>query len=262
MRVSAVQMHVETKDVRGNLDRAYRLIQEAVRRGSRAVLLPEMWNTGFDYPDLRQAAIDTYGPTRRFLAETAREGKVWLLGTVPEPADGGVYNSLLWYSPEGELAGVYRKAHLFTPTAEDEHFKEGAEIPVVETDFGKAGGMICFDIRFPEVARKLVLGGAWVIFVPAQFPHPRSDHWVTLLRARAIENQCYIVAANRIGQSGRLEYFGRSMIIDPWGEVVEGEEAEREAVVTADLDRGRVDAVRGRLPCRRRPDLYGNFDPA
>lgn len=261
MIISAVQMDVRTRDVRGNIERAYRHIQEAARRGSQIVLLPEMWNTGFAYPDLAETARRSYRSTLSFLSETARETKSWLLGTVPEPSDAGVYNAMHWVSPSGEVVAWYRKTHLFTPTGEDEFFAAGSTCVPVQTDFGKAGGLICFDIRFPEMARRLTLAGAVILFVPAQFPHPRSAHWETLLRARAIENQVWVIASNRIGESGSLSFFGKSLIIDPWGEVVSGEDRERECLVTAEVELGLVGDVRRRLPCVRRPELYGDLEP-
>lgn len=261
MWISAIQMDVRTRDVAGNMERAYRHVQEAVRRGSDLVLLPEMWSTGFAYPDMVEVAQESFQATSRFMAETAREGKVWLVGSVAEPADGGVYNTLFWYSPAGEVAGTYRKAHLFAPTHEDQHFLAGDRVAVVPTQLGLTGGLICFDIRFPEIARKLVIDGATILLVAAQFPHPRSSHWETLLRARAIENQVWVVAANRIGSSGGLDYFGQSMIIDPWGEIVAAEMAEREAVVTERIQVDAVDRVRRELPCRRRADIYGELAP-
>lgn len=262
MRVSVVQMDVRTRDVRANMDRAYAGVREAARRQSEVVLLPEMWSTGFAYPDLREIAGNVHRETLRFMTEIAREHRIRLLGTVPEPGSDGVYNTLYWISPSGEIEGEYRKAHLFTPTGEGEHFRAGSTCDVVRTDLGVFGGLICFDIRFPEMARLLALRGALVLFVAAQFPHPRADHWETLLRARAIENQVWVVAANRVGRSGSLEYFGRSMVIDPWGKVTEGDEAERECIVTADLDLEYVSHVRSRLPCERRPDIYGDFQGA
>ncbi len=261
MIVSAVQMDVRTREVRTNVETAYRHIQEAARRGSRVVLLPEMWNTGFSYPDLADVARGSYGPTLTFLIETARETKTWLVGTIPEPSDSGVYNAMHWVSPNGEVVAWYRKAHLFTPTAEGEFFVAGSTCEPVTTDFGRAGGLICFDIRFPEMARRLTLAGAAFLFVPAQFPHPRDAHWETLLRARAIENQVWVIAANRVGESGKLAYFGKSMVVDPWGEIIECEEGERERVLTAEVEPGMVDDVRRRLPCARRPDIYGDLEP-
>jgi len=259
MLVSAVQMDVRTRDVDGNLERAYRHIQEAVRRGSKAVLLPEMFNTGFAYPELLELARATFPATCQFMSRVAKEGRIWLIGSIPEPGPSGVYNTLVWYSPEGELVGSYRKVHLFSPTREDEFFVPGDEVRPVRVNDVVTGGLICFDIRFPEMARRLVLEGAQILLVAAQFPHPRSEHWETLLKARAIENQVWLVAANRIGKSGELEYFGRSMIVDPWGEIVAAEMAEREAVVTEKIDLEKVDRVRAILPCRRRPELYGDL---
>ena len=256
MLVSAVQMDVRAGDLDTNFDRAYRLIREAARRGSRAILLPEMWNIGFAGAGLLDLAKATFRPTVRFMCEAAREAKAWILGSVGEPEGDRVYNTLLWCSPRGEVAGSYRKVHLFTPTGEDRHFAAGENAAPVETDFGLTGGLICFDLRFPELARKLALEGAWILFVPAQFPHPRSAHWDVLLQARAIENQVWVVASNRVGRSGDLEYFGRSAIIDPWGRVVEAEYEEREAVISAEVSLEQVEAVRSELPCPRRPEVY------
>lgn len=256
MLVSAVQMDVRTGDLDANFERAYRLIREAARRGSRAVLLPEMWNTGFAGPNLIELAQATFRPTVRFMCDAAREAKAWILGSVGEPEGDRVYNTLLWCSPRGEVAGSYRKVHLFTPTGEDRHFAAGAEAAPVATDFGLTGGLICFDLRFPELARKLALEGAWILFVPAQFPHPRSAHWDVLLQARAIENQVWVVASNRIGRSGELEYFGRSAIIDPWGRIADAALDEREAVISAEVGYEQVERARAALPCPRRPEVY------
>lgn len=259
MLVSAIQMDVRTRDVEDNMDRAYRHVQEAVRRGSNLVLLPEMWSTGFAFPDLEELARATFERTLRFMAATAKEGKIWLIGSLAEPTPGGVYNTLFWFSPTGEVAGRYRKVHLFSPGREDEFFLAGKSIAPVRTEGALTGGLICFDIRFPEIARKLALEGATLLLVAAQFPHPRTAHWETLLKARAIENQVWVIASNRIGKSGDWEYFGHSMIIDPWGEVVAAETAEREAVVTERVTLEAVERVRSRVPCRRRPDLYGDL---
>lgn len=257
MLVSAIQMDVHTGEFERNRDRAYRMIQEAARRGSRLVLLPEMWNIGFVGSRLSEAVEATFRPALRFMCDVAREAKAWILGSVGEPAEGGgVHNTLFWCSPRGEVAGAYRKVHLFPPTGEEERFIAGDRAAPVEMEFGATGGLICFDLRFPELARKLALEGAWILFVPAQFPHPRSAHWDVLLQARAIENQVWVVAANRVGKSGELEYFGRSAIVDPWGSVVAAACEEREEVVTAEVSRDRVEAVRSALPCPRRPGVY------
>jgi Predicted amidohydrolase len=261
MLVSAVQMDVRTRDLEGNIDRAYRHVREAVRRGSQLVLLPEMWSVGFAYPDLEEVARATFEPALRFMTATAKEGKIWLVGSIPEPTPEGLYNTLFWCSPAGEVAGRYRKIHLFSPGREDEFFVSGDTLTPVRTDWAVTGGLICFDIRFPEMARKLVLEGATLLLVAAQFPHPRIAHWQTLLKARAIENQVWVVASNRVGQSGEWEYFGHSMIVDPWGEIVAAETAEKEAVVTEQINFEAVQRVRSLIPCRRRPDLYGDLTP-
>lgn len=256
MIVSAIQMDVRTGDPDRNFDQAYRRIHEAARRGSQVILLPEMWNTGFMGARLAEAAEANFRPTLRFMCDAAKEAKAWILGSIGEPEGGRVYNTLFWCSPRGEVAGSYRKVHLFTPAGEEKHFAAGDKAEPVRTEFGLTGGLICFDLRFPELARKLAVEGAWILFVPAQFPHPRSAHWDVLLQARAIENQVWVVAANRVGRSGEVEYFGRSAIIDPWGNVVEAAYEEREGVVTAEVSHERVEEVRSALPCPRRPEVY------
>ena len=140
---------------------------------------------------------------------------------------------------------------------EEKHLVAGNHVGQFELEGVQAGMMICYDIRFPELTRKLALGGAKVLFIPAEWPHPRLHHWRTLLMARAIENQMYIVACNRVGVSEGTEFFGHSIIIDPWGEII-AEGSEDEMIITAELDLGLVDQVRQRIPVfeDRRPQLY------
>ena len=263
MRVSAVQMRIRTGDVRANLEEAARGVEEALRRGSHLVLLPEMWSTGFAYrefPDLARAA---WPAALDLMQAYARRGRAWVAGSVPEVEGGRVYNALVWVDPAGEVAAVYRKLHLFPPMGEAEQLAAGDRVVAVATGEGLVGGLICYDLRFPELARRLALEGCWALCVPAQWPHPRLHHWQTLLMARAIENQVWVIAANRVGAEGRLEFFGHSAVISPWGEIVEGAGEEERAVVTADISRAQVDEVRERLPClgQRRADVYGNCLP-
>ena len=157
----------------------------------------------------------------------------------------------------GRLAGTYRKLHLFSLLGEDKAFDSGDSWLLANTSIGKVGVIICYDLRFPELSRRLALEGAQMICVPAQWPKPRQEHWRTLLRARAIENQLFMVACNACGQIGKLDFFGMSMIIDPKGEVLaEGGEAEVE--ICATLDMQLMADWRAQIPCfvDRRPELY------
>jgi predicted amidohydrolase len=147
--------------------------------------------------------------------------------------------------------------HLFRLMAEEKYLAPGEAATLADTPWGKIGMAICYDLRFPELFRRYALGGAQLILVPAEWPHPRRAHWQTLLRARAIENQCFVAACNRVGTTGNSTFFGASAVIDPWGEtLIEGGEAEMILTVTIDL--ALVDSVRRRIPVfeDRRPELY------
>lgn len=178
-------------------------------------------------------------------------------GSIAEKRECGVFNTIYAFDREGNEAGDYSKIHLFRLMDEEKFLQSGDKLGRLELDGVPAGMMICYDIRFPELSRKLALGGAQVLFVPAEWPNPRLHHWRTLLMARAIENQMFVISCNRVGISGTTEFFGHSMVIDPWGEVLaEGDESER--IVRATIDLGLVKDVRRRIPIfeDRRPSLY------
>jgi predicted amidohydrolase len=151
-------------------------------------------------------------------------------------------------SAEGEVLSAYSKEHLFPLLNEPQYLRPGRPGVAASTPYGKWGTLICFDIRFPESARELAYGGARVLWVPAEWPMPRLEHWRTLLRARAIENQLFVVAANRCGEGDNTHWGGHSAIIDPWGNTL-AEAGEEEVVLVADLEMGMVDEVRARIPC-------------
>ena len=183
---------------------------------------------------------------------------MWLGGSILElGADGKIYNCFALYNPDGKLAGVYRKIHLFRLMAEEQFLAPGPEAVTVDLPWGRVGLAICYDLRFPELFRRYALAGAKLILLPAEWPHPRRTHWRTLLRARAIENQMFVAGCNRVGSSKGSDFFGASALIDPWGEaLIEGGEQETLLTLTVDLDQ--VDAVRKRIPIfeDRRPGLY------
>lgn len=262
MRVSALQMHVETGDVRRNFETAWRLLEEGARRGSHLMVLPEMWSTGFAYPGLVGLARDAFPATVDLLVRAARRFDADVVGSIPEVEGEKVYNTLFWVEAGGAVTGTYRKVHLFAPMGEPEHVSPGDAIPVFASrKLGMCGGMICYDVRFPEVARRQALEGARLLAIPAQFPEPREEHWELLVRARALENQLVVVACNRVGDSGGLSFFGRSLIVGPDGRILAAG-GRREEVVTADVDDGLVDRVRREFPAftERRSDLYGNLE--
>ena len=255
--VAAVQM-VSTPDPVENRQTAARLVREAAAAGAQVVVLPEYWailgRKETDKLDLAEPFGD--GPLQGFMSAIAKECGIWLLGgTVPLVSDdpGRVLNTLLAYGPTGELAGRYDKIHLFGFTRDDESFDEsrtivpGNEVVVLRTPFARIGLSICYDLRFPELYR--AMGDCDLMVLPAAFTHTTGRaHWEVLLRARAIENQCFVLAAAQGGlhPNGRRTW-GHSMLVDPWGEI-RGQLPEGEGVVTGEVDTDRLDSVRSSLP--------------
>nr|WP_047152139.1 carbon-nitrogen family hydrolase [Aneurinibacillus tyrosinisolvens] len=222
------------------------------------IIFPELWNTGYDLTRLDDIADPEGKQTKELLSELSRQHQVYTIGgSVAEKRETGTFNASFVFSPEGEIIHTYRKAHLFRLMEEEKYLLPGESLAGFTLDGMPALLQICYDIRFPEGIRSGALAGAEVLFVAAEWPHPRLAHWRQLLIARAIENQMYVVACNRAGTDPRNTFCGHSMIIDPWGEVIaEGE--EEEAIVTGEIDRALVSEVRGRIPVfsDRRTDLY------
>ena len=249
LRVAAIQMEIVSGEPRKNMVRAEALIHDAARQGAQAVLLPELWTTGYALDRFREIAEECAVMTLDFLRETARRLRISIVGgSFPEMGADGVYSSCHIIGPDGADLATYSKEHLFPLLNEPQFLRPGNPGNATDTPLGRWATLICFDIRFPESARQLAYRGARVIWVPAEWPAPRLEHWRTLLRARAIENQLFVVAANRTGQGDNAHWAGHSTIIDPWGNIL-AEATEEETVLLADLDMSMVDEVRTRIPC-------------
>ncbi len=249
LNAAVIQLEVVSGEVRKNVVRAEALIRAAAAHGAQAILLPELWTTGYHWPAMPQLAEPAGGETVHRLTEMARACNVTLVaGSIAEARSGGIYNTSYIVTAQGGVIGQYSKRHLFPLLDEPRYMAAGAAPQPVDTPHGRWGQLICFDIRFPEEARSLTLAGAQILWVPAEWPHPRLEHWRTLLRARAIEDQLFVVAANRCGSGDGNRWCGHSQIIDPWGEILaEAEEDETTLYATLDLDR--IAEVRGRIPC-------------
>jgi nitrilase len=259
-RVAAVQM-VSTPEVEQNLATARRLVGEAAASGATLVTLPEYWPImGMSDTDkVRHAEAQGDGPIQDCMAALAREHGIWLIGgTLPlrSHEDGKVLNTTLVYDPKGAPIGRYDKIHLFGFNKGSESYDEartivpGAAVGSFEAPFGRVGLSVCYDLRFPELYR--AMGECALIVVPAAFTHTTgSAHWEVLLRARAIENQCYVLASAQGGThaNGRRT-FGHSMLVDPWGEV-KAVLREGEGVVSGELDPAFLASVRESLPALR-----------
>jgi predicted amidohydrolase len=269
VRAAVIQL-TATPDTAANLAAADRLVRTAAADGAQLVLLPEKWSVLGPGEALREGAQPLDGEAITWARAAARELGIDLVaGSIAErvPGEEKLRNTSVHVGPDGELRAAYRKIHLFdvevdgTVYRESDHEAPGEE-PVLTTLAGGtlAGMSVCYDVRFPELYRALTVAGARILLVPAAFTVPTTrDHWAVLLRARAIENQCFVLAANQIGEHAPgLRSGGRSMIVDPWGLVL-AQAPDGEAVVTADLDLAAQDRIRVRLPALagRRPAAYG-----
>ena len=270
MRVGVVQLS-STLETERNLTAAAQGIERAARAGARLVVLPEVFNRRGESARVREQAESLEGLSSVWAAEQARNHGLWLVaGSLAEAAGDRCHNTSCLYSPEGQQVAVYRKIHLFDvdiPGAvarESANVTPGTEMVVPEVDGYGLGLTVCYDLRFPELYRRLTLLGARIVTVPSAFTERTGrDHWEVLLRARAIENQIFVLAPNQFGTTpGTPTSYGRSMIIDPWGTVL-AQAGDSETVILADLDFQRQDEIRERLPslAHRRPDLYAWPDP-
>jgi predicted amidohydrolase len=270
MRVGVVQLSSNLETER-NLNKSAELIAQAAQAGVRLVALPEVFNRRGESAQVRALAESLEGPTLQWAAEQARSQGLWLLaGSVAEQAEESCYNTSCLFNPQGQRVAVYRKIHLFDvdiPGAvarESANVTPGTELVVTSVEGRALALTVCYDLRFPELYRRLTLLGARMVTVPSAFTERTGrDHWEVLLRARAIENQVFVLAPNQFGTTpGTPTSYGRSMIIDPWGTVL-AQAGDSECLIFADLDFARQDDLRSRLPSlqHRRPDLYAWPDP-
>jgi predicted amidohydrolase len=268
IRLACVQL-TSGPDKAANLAKADGLVARAAGEGARIVVLPEKWNGIGDTAALQGLAEPLAGgETVELMAEWARRHDAWIVGgSITERRAGRerLSNTCCVLAPDGELAAVYRKIHLFDVEVGGNVYREsdaeepGEEPVVADADGWTVGLTVCYDLRFPELYRVLTLAGAELLTVPANFTLATGkDHWHVLLRARAIESQCYVAAAAQIGEPmpGRPSY-GHSAIVDPWGTVL-ADAPDEETVIVADLDRVRLRRIRETLPslANRRPDAY------
>lgn len=256
--ISLVQMDVKFGDFKANVERAFRHLEKAGDRGSDIAILPEMWTHGFDYESMAKLNPSFTADIVDLLKDIGYKYRMYIVaGTICEVEDERFFNTSFTIGPDKKVVGKYRKVHLIKELGEPDFFSSGTEIPAFETAIGRISTAICYDIRFPELMRQMAIKGAEIICVPAQFPRPREEHWEILLRARAIENQLFVAATNRVGEMEQLEYFGRSMIIGPYGETI-AQGGEKEEVVTEVIDIEKMYEIRKFLPAmsERRPEVY------
>ena len=266
---AAIQMKAH-EGKRQNLSRAEALLDIAVKKGAKLIALPELFNFLGTPQLIRENAEPIPGPTTDRLCAKAKNNNVYILGgSIAEKADeaGKVCNTSVLINPSGKIIAKYSKIHLFdveigtqVSVKESDTFNPGNELVTAETEYGVVGLSICYDLRFPELYRGLTLRGAKIIFVPAAFMATTGkDHWEPLLKARAIENQVYVIAPDVIGPvpGTNIVTHGRSIIVDPWGTVL-AQAPDNECVITAELDFDYLQKVRTGLPSltHRKPEIY------
>jgi predicted amidohydrolase len=252
MKLSLAQFEVARADSATNLKRIAELATQAKASSADLLCLPEMCTTGFDWK-YNRAHLDSAGRDADQISSIARIHGLAICGSILEKTESGnPANSFHYYDAKGALLIRYRKLHLFTLFHEERHVEAGNEAIAFDTEYGKIGASICYDLRFPELYRRTTEAGAILQIMPAAFPHPRLEHWRTLVVARAIENQNYFVAVNQCGVEGHgsnvgeTQYFGHSMVVDPWGEIV-AEAGESEGLLDVEIDLSQVAKIRSKL---------------
>ncbi len=248
--VALLQLDIQKGEVETNFKKIKSYIPKLAKKNIKIVSLPELWPTGFVRTRLSKMAEETR-EALEWMAELSAKYEMVIVGSGIEEEDGKFYNSA-HVIDSGKILGFYRKVHLFSPIKEDSVFTPGNEAKVFDTSVAKIGVVICYDLRFPELIRKVMKLGAEVLIVPAQWPEDRINHWHILLQARAIENQFFVIGVNRIGEvridsGGTIIYSGHSMIIDPWGEII-SQAGDREGFRTAKFDMTKLEKIRNKFP--------------
>ncbi|MGM0771498.1 MAG: carbon-nitrogen family hydrolase [Halobacteriota archaeon] len=260
IKATAIQMDISQCNKQENISKALMLSEEAISQGANLIVLPEVFSTGFCYEDLENAGESQPWPTIKLLKEFSKKNNCIMIGSIIqkiEQEETTIYTNLSFCIENGKLAGTYNKTHPFEK--ENGYFTPGNSIePIYLKSYDITIGLeICYEMRFPEIARKLSIAGSDLLVTIAEFPNPREYQWRALATARAIENQIYHIACNRIGSDPNSTFFGATMIIDPLGNVLDDAE-DKECFIIRDIDPEMMESTRKAIPIfkDRRPDLY------
>ncbi len=246
LKIGLVQFEIALGQPEENIRRLRSHLREA-KLGMGLALLPELWSTGYDLERAPELACEKDAGIFDEMSQMAREFGLFLCGSVLEAAGGRYFNTQVLCAPNGAKLGFYRKIHLFGLMDEPKFLSPGTQPLTVDLPWGNIGMSICYDLRFPELFRTYALQGSQLILMSAEWPHPRSAHWRTLLIARAIENQSFVAACNTVGAGNGNVFCGHSMIVNPWGDVlVEADESE--GVFATEIDLHDVNEIRKRFP--------------
>lgn len=260
MEVGVAQVACRLGDVAYNCSQISAYAKHAKKEGCSVLILPEMVDTGYEMATIQEKASSWHDAPFKTAQRVAMESQIYLILGISERAGDKIYNTAAVFDPKGVLKGKYRKIHLagYPPLLEDHCIEPGNALETVSIHGMTFGLTICYDLRFPELSRSLVLGGAEVLVLIAAWPFPRITHFKTLIRARAVENQTYMVVANRVGTDGSVTFCGSSCLVDPYGVTLASAAEDTEAFIKAEVTSEAVQSVRSRMPVfkHRRQDLY------
>lgn len=248
MQVTAIQMAVVEGDKEKTLEKAAGNIRRC--QGADLIILPEIWNVGFmSFDRYISEAEDKNGPTLNTLRHLAKEVKTYLhTGSFVEKEGEKYYNASYLISPQGEILAHYRKIHLFGYNSrETQILTPGDKVVVVETPIGKIGMATCYDLRYPELFRRMVDQGAEILLVCSAWPYPRLEHWLMLNRVRALENQAFLISANSVGINAGIQFVGHSMMTNPWG-VILTSGGDEEVILRSEIDLADLKRTREQFP--------------
>jgi len=248
MHVASIQMSVVEGDKKATIAKATKAVSQC--READLVILPEIWNVGFmSFEQYISEAEQKDGPTMTALMQAAKEAGVYLhSGSFVEKDGDAFYNASYLISPQGEILGNYRKIHLFGYNSrETQLLTPGDAIAVVDTPLGKFGMATCYDLRFPELFRRMTDEGAEFFLVCSAWPYPRLEHWLMFNRVRALENQCFLMSANSVGFNQGTQFVGHSMIVDPWGVILAGG-GDEEVILETKIDLDVLENARQKFP--------------
>ncbi len=268
-RVAIVQMRSEL-DKCTNIERTREFIGRAAKQRAELIALPETFNCLGSYEQMVALAEEIPGKTTDIISELAREHGVYIhCGSIYEKIENSprVFNTSIVFAPTGEIVAMYRKIHLFDvdlagdcTSCESRWVAPGDQIIAIETSCGMIGLSICYDLRFPELFRRLADKGVQLIFVPSAFRKTTGTaHWEILLRSRAIENQAYVLAPNQWGNHpGEMSNYGNSMIVNPWGEIIVRAQSESDSILAVDINLEELERIRSQLPALEHRRIYGS----
>ena len=255
-KAASFQFDVKLGEIETNLSKVIKELYILGNSGVDIAVLPEMWSCGFDNKRLPEHAKHTPFIIDK-LSSIASRFNMIIAGSLPEISGENVFNTIYLIDTDGNQSGFYRKTHLFSPNEENKYFTAGKQAAVFHTSVCPIGLMICYDLRFPELCRTIVLKGALLILIPAQWPKSRIKQWDILNQARAIENQVFVIASNRCGKEKGIEFGGRSQIISPTGKILSKAE-KAECALIAEINLNNIFEVRNKIPClkERQIDIY------